>query len=123
MITIAIIGILAAVAVPNFISYRNKAYCTEAENDAVNILLTLTDYFSIPAHDGVITGNILNTGGVVAGVEFAPLTNNNVATLTAVGFEHTVVVTDVSGRCPVEYRVANTGNGWSAIANTFTKTL
>ena len=30
MIVIAIIGILAAIAIPNFISYRNKAYCSAA---------------------------------------------------------------------------------------------
>ena len=28
MIVIAIIGILAAIAIPNFIAYRNKAYCS-----------------------------------------------------------------------------------------------
>ena len=34
MIVIAIIGILAAIAIPNFISYRNKAFCSAAESDA-----------------------------------------------------------------------------------------
>ena len=32
MIVIAIIGILAAIAIPNFISYRDKAYCQNAES-------------------------------------------------------------------------------------------
>ena len=34
MIVIAIIGILAAIAIPNFIDYRNKSYCSRAESDA-----------------------------------------------------------------------------------------
>ena len=32
MIVIAIIGILAAIAIPNFISYRNKAFCSRGGN-------------------------------------------------------------------------------------------
>ena len=34
MIVIAIIGILAAIAIPNFIAYRNKSFCSAAESDA-----------------------------------------------------------------------------------------
>jgi prepilin-type N-terminal cleavage/methylation domain-containing protein len=33
MIVIAIIGILAAIAIPNFIKYRNKSYCSRAESE------------------------------------------------------------------------------------------
>ena len=33
-IVIAIIGILAASAIPNFIAYRNKAFCSAVESDA-----------------------------------------------------------------------------------------
>jgi type IV pilus assembly protein PilA len=36
MIVIAIIGILAAIAIPNFIAYRNKSFCAAAESDARN---------------------------------------------------------------------------------------
>jgi prepilin-type N-terminal cleavage/methylation domain-containing protein len=50
MIVIAIIGILAAIAIPNFIAYRNKAYCSRAESDANNIAAALSDYYSIPNH-------------------------------------------------------------------------
>ena len=37
MIVIAIIGILAAIAIPNFISYRDKTYCSAAETDSDRI--------------------------------------------------------------------------------------
>ena len=45
MIVIAIIGILAAIAIPNFIAYRNKAYCSRAESDANATAAALADYF------------------------------------------------------------------------------
>ena len=50
MIVIAIIGILAAIAIPNFIAYRNKAYCSAAESDANATAAALADYFSIPTN-------------------------------------------------------------------------
>ncbi len=48
MIVIAIIGILAAIAIPNFISYRDKAFCSAAESDANTIAGAIADYFSNP---------------------------------------------------------------------------
>ena len=48
MIVIAIIGILAAIAIPNFIAYRNKSYCSAAEADANSVAATIADYFAIP---------------------------------------------------------------------------
>ncbi len=53
MIVIAIIGILAAIAIPNFIAYRNKAYCSAAESDAQATMAALADYYSIPGNNNV----------------------------------------------------------------------
>src|SRR5512136_1276656 len=75
MIVIAIIGILAAIAIPNFISYRNKSYCSRAESDANNLAAALSDHFSIPSNTslpaiGNATGQLKfsfsgdNTGGI-----------------------------------------------------------
>ena len=50
MIVIAIIGILAAIAIPNFIAYRNKAFCSRAESDANSIAAAIADYYAIPTH-------------------------------------------------------------------------
>ena len=41
MIVIAIIGILAAIAIPNFIAYRNKTFCSAAESDANSVAAAL----------------------------------------------------------------------------------
>ena len=68
MIVIAIIGILAAIAIPNFIAYRNKSYCTQAESDAQNAAAAIADYFSEPDHTTMIDQTALsgvNTTGVV----------------------------------------------------------
>ena len=94
MIVIAIIGILAAIAIPNFIAYRNKAYCSRAESDANNITAAIADYFSIPAHDSTPS---------LADVNVA-LSGNNSATITGPIDAITVTVTDGSGNCPDSYK-------------------
>ncbi len=66
MIVIAIIGILAAIAIPNFISYRNKAYCSQAEGDAQSIASAVADYYSEPTHTALETtlGNLSGLGTI-----------------------------------------------------------
>jgi len=46
MIVIAIIGILAAIAIPNFISYRKRAYNSAANADAKNAYTAAQAYFT-----------------------------------------------------------------------------
>ena len=46
MIVIAIIGILAAIAIPNFISYRRRGYNASAQSDAKNAYTSAQAYFS-----------------------------------------------------------------------------
>jgi prepilin-type N-terminal cleavage/methylation domain-containing protein len=101
MIVIAIIGILAAIAIPNFIAYRNKSFCSRAESDANNLAAAISDYFSIPAHTAIpIIGTDINfrfsgSGG-----------NLNTGNATGTADLITIVVTDGSGRCPLDYRNA-----------------
>jgi type IV pilus assembly protein PilA len=46
MIVIAIIGILAAIAIPQFTAYRQRGYLTAAKSDAKNAYTAAQAYFS-----------------------------------------------------------------------------
>ena len=108
MIVIAIIGILAAIAIPNFISYRNKSFCSATESDGNNIAAGVADYFAIPANVSVTKPSLELTAGKVY---VAPLlSNQNTWTLTAAqpNTAITITVLDVSGRCPADYQAAMT---------------
>ena len=65
MIVIAIIGILAAIAVPNFLSYREKAHDEAARAQAKTYYQTAMAYFSDQGDTSVSTstaiGYISNT--------------------------------------------------------------
>ena len=106
MIVIAIIGILAAIAIPNFIAYRNKSFCTGVESDANNIVASITEYFVIPIHTAIVTGD----------QAFVPPANGYTISATDANVVITVTVTDASGRCPADYTAANSlnaaGDGW-----------
>lgn len=96
MIVIAIIGILAAIAIPNFIAYRNKAYCSAAETDAGSISAALANYYSNPAYVSV------PTSGLALGLVLSS-SSKGVNTSTITGTANTTInisVTDVSTRCP-----------------------
>ena len=99
MIVIAIIGILAAIAIPNFIAYRNKAFCSAAESDAHAISSALHDYFSIPANVTMGGRTPLNLGITMSG----PAANINTCTISGTLNAIVVTVTDGSGRCPATY--------------------
>jgi type IV pilus assembly protein PilA len=94
MIVIAIIGILAAIAIPNFIAYRDKAYCSAAETDVQTIMGAIADYFSNPNNVTVSATSI----GITSGTD---LSNNNTYTITSVSTNsYRVVVEDQTDRCP-----------------------
>ena len=111
MIVIAIIGILAAIAIPNFIAYRNKAFCSAAESDAKSIAAEIADYFSIPAHTQIATADI----------NYVPSgTNTFTIAATDPSTTITITVTDGSGRCPDDYQ--NAATDWDG-SNVFTEVL
>jgi type IV pilus assembly protein PilA len=116
MIVIAIIGILAAIAIPNFIAYRNKSFCSRAETDASNLAAAVADYFAIPSHTATPLIGELNSG---AGFTF---TGNNTGDIagTDPNFNITITVTDGSGRCPPDYQ--SRVDGWDG-SYMFTKRI
>ncbi len=116
MIVIAIIGILAAIAIPNFIAYRNKAFCSAAESDANAIASALADYFAIPSHTGLPT-----TPALLSVKMSGPTGSVNTGTIGGdPNLTINIAVTDVSTRCPTDYQASNTE--WSG-AGVFTKVL
>ncbi len=118
MIVIAIIGILAAIAIPNFISYRNKAFCSGAESDASSIAAALADYFAAPNRTSLPNSD--PTAAKPAGLGMASLSAGNTATIGGNTALITIRVTDASTRCPSDYRQAQTANaagvGWGGAA-------
>ena len=120
MIVIAIIGILAAIAIPNFIAYRNKSFCSAAESDANNVASRISDYYSIPTRTSLVVmadigGQTILTGG------------NQAAIGGTVNTAITITVTDQSGRCPDDYQAAmdaaNNPDGYWDGANVFMKQM
>jgi prepilin-type N-terminal cleavage/methylation domain-containing protein len=107
MIVIAIIGILAAIAIPNFIAYRNKSFCSRAESDANALASAVADYFSIPTNISVSAGNLT----------FQPPQNTFAFGVNQPNTNIRIDVKDVSGRCPADYQTANaatgTNDGWT----------
>jgi prepilin-type N-terminal cleavage/methylation domain-containing protein len=125
MIVIAIIGVLAAIAIPNFIAYRNKSYCNSAESDANNVAAAISDYFAIPENTTLIV-----TTGATQYMGFS-LTNkggqNSVNVTGLADGTITILVTEAATRCPTDYRSASATSGslnrWSASANEYTKLM
>jgi len=100
MIVIAIIGILAAIAIPNFIAYRDKAYCGYAESDGSNIKAAIACYFAEPENTALTTIERLENDQICR----ITLNENNEGSLRTLGATGTsgweIRVTDGSNRCP-----------------------
>lgn len=112
MIVIAIIGILAAIAIPNFIAYRNKAYCSAAESDANATAAALADYFAIPSNTTYPGSDPVADMGI-------QLSPNNSGTISGPTASITITITDGSGNCPDNYQASN--DEWNN--NIFTKIM
>ena len=100
MIVIAIIGILAAIAIPNFIAYRNKSFCSRAESDANAVAGEIGDYYAVPTRVACVTTGDLTTDDNTPNGVVLVCADPNVSI--------TVQVTDASGRCPADYRTPMT---------------
>ena len=66
MIVIAIIGILAAIAIPNFISYRTRGYDASANADVKNAYTAAQAYFSDYPTGSITTAKLKSYGYTVS---------------------------------------------------------
>jgi len=105
MIVIAIIGILAAIAIPNFIAYRNKAFCSAAESDARTIASALADYFAVPSRVDMPGQD--PTAAKPGGLGLT-LSGINTASMGVDLDAVTITVYDGSERCPDDYMGSQT---------------
>lgn len=62
MIVIAIIGILAAIAIPNFIAYRKRSYNSSANADIKNAYTAAQAYFTDEPNGTITLGVLLSNG-------------------------------------------------------------
>jgi type IV pilus assembly protein PilA len=99
MIVIGIIALLAAIAIPNFISYRNKAICSKTETEASHIVAAIADYFGNPGRTEIPAIDDLKIS----------LLNPAVIMGTDPNVHITVQVTDRTSRCPLQYQNAHPG--------------
>ena len=65
MIVIAIIGILAAIAIPNFLAYRTKGQDSAAQAEAKNFYQTALAYFADTSTTGTRISNTDTVGGQI----------------------------------------------------------
>ncbi len=108
MVIVAIISLLAAIAIPNYINIRNKPYCSQAETDANNVKSALLDYFSIPSHVNLPDISDLKV-----------VTKNPVVISGDPNATIAITVTDRTGRCPINYRRAS--SDWDTTESKYTK--
>ncbi|MCX5883659.1 MAG: type II secretion system protein [Deltaproteobacteria bacterium] len=95
LVVIAIIGILATIAVPNFIAYRQQSICVEVEEDAYSLCLAVNSYFSSPTNTSLTGLTPAQVGFSFSGFG----EQKNTGTIGGTIDNIIIQVTDGSGRC------------------------
>ena len=109
LIVVAIIGILAAIAIPQFAAYRERAYCGSQESDLANLAIAQEAYFvdesAYKTKAGVILADLPGFGN-------SPLVTVNTTQVAGAG---TVPVhftaTAAHTQCSTGVSMWNSGNG------------
>ena len=100
MIVIAIIGILAAIAIPNFISYRKRGYDAASNADAKNAYTAAQAYFTdYPSATATLD--------LIKGYGYKQTTD--VTTVVAPGTQATLQITTTHANADKTYTVDSEG--------------
>lgn len=87
MIVIAIIGILAAVAIPGYDAYQKRAIRAEAEQELINLSTVEEDYFNSYRKYTVTVAELNDFYGVtITGKHFKIVMSGNTAAYTATAY-------------------------------------
>lgn len=94
LIAIAIVGLLAAIAIPNFLRYQERGYNAAAESEAKNFYNAALSYAGDNAESGTVTfsgsrlpkGFFANRNIIYTGTFTVPPDGETVSTMT---FRHT----------------------------------
>jgi type IV pilus assembly protein PilA len=100
MIVIAIIGILAAIAIPQFTAYKTRGYNAQAKSDVRNAYTAAQAYFHVNPNGVITASSDLTATG------FQPTAN--VAT-TVTGSETNLAITGAHANGTVTYSATVTG--------------
>ncbi len=100
MIVIAIIGILAAIAIPQFSAYKKRGYNSQAKSDAKNAYTAAQAYFN-----DTPSGSLSTTVLGLYGYKSSPNTTVSVATATQAGLR----LTSSNSLGDITYSVDNAG--------------
>ena len=91
LVVVAIIGILAAIAIPQFAAYRNQSFCSRVESDTNNAMLAAEAYYT---QNQAYPADVAAAGFTDSPDVSVAYTGDGVATpFTATG-------TDLSNNCP-----------------------
>jgi prepilin-type N-terminal cleavage/methylation domain-containing protein len=69
MVVIAIIGILAAIAIPKFVTLKQSGYKANIESDLKTAFKAGTIYFSINPEEDIVSTSDLEVGGYIRSEE------------------------------------------------------
>lgn len=100
LVVIAILGVLASVAIPQFVEYRGRAYCSRTVTDARHAFTAMETYYARNLAYGTLAD---------AGFSNSSQVSISIASLTPL----TISAVDVTGNCPAGKTYTLTGNGTS----------
>jgi len=98
LVVVAIIGILAAIAIPQFSTYRAESFCARVVSDAKNAFLSMEHYYAT----NFTYGTLADAG--FQGTQDVTVTIDNTAPLT-------LSASDDTGTCPRGvYTISSSGS-------------
>ncbi len=104
LVVIAIIGILAAIAIPQFATYRRRGYGSQVKSDIRNVATAEEAYF-------VNANTYLSKSSAISSTDLPGYNRSGDVTVTAAGTETTFLLTATHSKC-------NSSNVWTFASTT-----